>query len=483
MTKPGTPSDRGHRLRVSSAAARDAGGPSYFTTRITEPNLRATTNFFDVRGVTMAVDDKPAAFTVAQTLRTKFDYDGMGQMLTATDRAGKVTTHEYDMAGQPHRHDHARRGQGHVGLRRGGQADHGADAEPACAGHDIAIAYDYDFGKLVSIDYPGTTPDVSYTYGDDGRSRDQRRRSGHPRGGRCAHRHDGVLRVGSDDQQARRDEVPRLVQRDRQVEVPDRRWSGRTTASAASRPSPTRTPKSLTYDYDEGGLAQTVNGSEEGLIRVQIGVDPVTGQPIFEDQPHTWTYEYLRDRQYDEMLRVRWQEVGNGAKTELTFDAKTLWLSRQQSFSPGQGGPAPDSEIQDLNYTYDSVGNPTEYRNNLPAPVSSLMGGSSAHVYKYDPLERIIGGTGIYDLSDNRHERYELSLTYDANGNVKTKDQYDAVVRQAVPDQPAGGRGGPSQDRPRQHEEHVRVHSYVRNMPGHNRTRRSPPRARPTPTT
>jgi YD repeat-containing protein len=36
---------------------------------------------------------------VAQTLRTKFDYDGMGQMLTATDRAGKVTTYEYDLAG------------------------------------------------------------------------------------------------------------------------------------------------------------------------------------------------------------------------------------------------------------------------------------------------------------------------------------------------------------------------------------------------
>ena len=30
----------------------------------------------------------------------------------------------------------------------------------------------------------------------------------------------------------------------------------------------------LTYDYDAGGLAQTVNGVEEGLIRVQIGVDP-----------------------------------------------------------------------------------------------------------------------------------------------------------------------------------------------------------------
>ena len=46
-------------------------------------------------------------------------------------------------------------------------------------------------------------------------------------------------------------------------------------------------------------------------------------------------------------------------------------VRRQQSFSPGQADPQPDSEIQDLNYTYDSVGNPTEYRNDLPKAIAS----------------------------------------------------------------------------------------------------------------
>ena len=422
VTKPGTPSNRTTSFTYG-AAARDAGGPSFFTTRITEPNGRATTNFFDVRGVTMAVDDKP--LTLATALRTKFDYDGMGQMLTATDRAGKVSTYEYDMAGN--RTATTTPDGGRVTWDYDAQGKLIAEQTPNLRALGTSISYDYDFGKVVSIVYPGTTPDVSYTYGKMGDL--------HNGAGRVISEEDGsrIVKMEYSESGAMTKELSEMKYHD---------WFNTTDKSAfqttmqwtydgLGRIATVTYPdtEKLTYGYDEGGLAQTINGAEEGVITVQIGVDPITGLPIFADQPHTWTYEYLRDRQYDEMLRVRWQEVGNGAKTEMTFDAQTQWLKRQQTFSPGQGGPAPDSEIQDLNYTYDSVGNPTELRNNLPPATSSLMGGSSVQRYRYDPLERIVGGTGIYDLSDNRHERYEFSVSYDANGNVASKDQYDAVVR------------------------------------------------------
>ena len=410
-----------------ASAPRDAGGPAYFTTKVTEPNLRATTNFFDVRGVTMAVDDKPDALPAA--LRTTFDYDGMGQMLQATDRAGKITTHDYDLAGN----------RVATTTPDGGKVAWGYDAQGKLITKQTpnlraqvpasSIAYDYDFGKLVSIDHPGSTPDVSYTYGKTGAADNG--------AGRVIREEDGarIVKIKYSESGAMTSQL---------AEMKYHNWDNATnkaefqttmdwTYDGLGRIQTITYPDSevLTYGYDEGGLAQTVNGVEKGLIKVQTGVDPITLQPIYQDQPHTWTYEYLRDRQYDELLRVRWQEVGNGAKTEKTFDSQTQWLARQQSFSPGQAGPAPDSEIQDLNYSYDSVGNPTEYRNNLPKAVSSLMGGSSAHKYRYDPLERITGGTGIYELSDNRHQRYELTLGYDDNnnGNVTAKDQYDAVVR------------------------------------------------------
>ena len=410
-----------------STAARDAGGPAYFTTRVTEPNLRATTSFFDVRGVTMAVDDRPELYTPAQTLRTRFDYDGMGQMLQATDRAGKITTHDYDLAGN----------RVATTTPDGGKVAWGYDAQGKLITKQTpnlraqvpasSIAYDYDFGKLVSIDHPGSTPDVSYTYGKTGAPDNG--------AGRVIREEDGarIVKIKYSESGAMSSQLAEMKYHnwDNATDKVPFQTAMKWSYDGLGRIQTITYPDSevLTYGYDEGGLAQTVNGVEEGLKKVQTGVDPVTLEPIFEDRPHTWTYEYLRDRQYDELLRVRWQEVGNGAKTEKTFDPQTQWLKRQQSFSPGQAGPAPDSEVQDLNYSYDPVGNPTEYRNNLPKAVSSLMGGSSVHKYRYDPLERITGGTGIYELSDNRQQRYELTVGFDLNGNVTAKDQYDAVVR------------------------------------------------------
>ena len=424
VTKPGTPGNRVTDFAYS-LAPRGPGGPTYFTTKVTEPNLRATTNFFDVRGVTMAVDDKPDALPAA--LRTTFDYDGMGQMLQATDRAGKITTHDYDMAGS----------RIATTTPDGGKVTWGYDAQGKLITKQTpnlraqvpatSIAYAYDLGKLVSIDNPGTTPDVSYTYGKTG--------APHNGAGRVVREEDGarIVKMEYSESGAMTSQLAEMKYHNwaGAIDKSDFQTTMKWSYDGLGRIGTMTYPDSevLTYGYDEGGLARTVNGVEEGLIKVQIGEDPITFKPIYEDQPRTWTYEYLRDRQYDELLRVRWQEVGNGAKTEKTFDTQTQWLKRQQTFSPGQAGPAPDSEIQDLNYSYDSVGNPTEYRNNLPKAVSSLMGGSSVHKYRYDPLERITGGAGIYELSDNRQQRYELTLSYDGNGNVASKDQYDATVR------------------------------------------------------
>lgn len=426
VSKPGSAGNRVTGFAYSSAA-RDAGGPRYFTTKVTEPNQRATTSFFDVRGVTMAVDDRPAAYTAAQTVRTTFDYDGMGQMLRATDRAGNTTTHDYDQAGN--RVATSTPDGGKVSWRYDGQGRLISKQTPNLRALEPAasIDYEYELGKLVAIDHPGSTPDVSYTYGRTGDANNG--------AGRVVRQEDGarIVETGYSEAGAMTSQLTEMKYHDwdKATDKSPFQTAMSWTYDGLGRIETMTYPDSevLTYDYDEGGLTQTINGVEEGLIRVQTGIDPITLQPVFEDQPRTWTYEYLRDRQYDEMLRVRWQEVGNGARTERSFDPQTLWLSRQQSFSPGQAGPAPDSEIQDLHYAYDSVGNPTQQRNDLPKAVSNLMGGSSVHTYRYDPLERLTGGAGTYDLSDNRQQRYELTVGYDSNGNVTSKDQYDATVR------------------------------------------------------
>ena len=91
----------------------------------------------------------------------------MGQMVKATDTAGNVTTHDYDLAGN----------RVATTTPDGGKVTWGYDAQGKLITEqtpnlrtpsNTSITYDYDFGKLVKIDYPDATPDVSYTYGVTG---------------------------------------------------------------------------------------------------------------------------------------------------------------------------------------------------------------------------------------------------------------------------------------------------------------------------
>ena len=80
-------------------------------------------------------------------------------------------------------------------------------------------------------------------------------------------------------------------------------------------------------------------------------------------------------------LHRRYDVDGNGVTTELTFDPNTQWLARQQTISPNRdvkNQGAAYKEIQDLSYTYDSVGNPQTYRNDVPPPVTNLFSGPTS---------------------------------------------------------------------------------------------------------
>lgn len=425
ITAPGSPLPRLTSF-VYSSAVIPTGGPKLFATTITEANNRATTTYTDVRDVTQAVDEKPQALATA--LRSTFVSDGMGQLLVSSDRNGRTTTNAYDMLGR-----RTSTTTPDAGLVQFGFDDEGkliSKVTPNLRTTNTQIKYAYDLGKLVSIDYPGITPDVSYQYGVAGDTRNG--------AGRVIREEDGSRIVRSEyaASGAVTKQLAEMKYHD-WFNNPGKaqfQWTTQWAYDGLGRMASMIYPdgETLTYDYDSGGLAQSIVGVEQGLEKVIVGYDAF-GAPIYQDVPHTWTYDYLKDRQYDEFLRVRWQQLGNGVTTEYTFDPNTQWLARQQSISPDRNVSDPAYfEIQDLNYTYDQVGNPTVYRNNLPPAVSNQFGGSSVQRYRYDPLERVVGGTGVYDLSDKRYQRYEFAITYDADGNVTSKNQYDATVRSPV---------------------------------------------------
>lgn len=399
------------------------GGPVLMQTISTAPNSRVTTTYTDIREVIKAVDDKPAG--AATPLRTSYETDGLGQLTRVVDSAGNATTHTYDLQGR--RLSTRTPDGGLVSFDYDPEGKQIGKVTPNLQALNQKIHYTYQLDRLTGIDNPGTTPDVTYTYGAAGAPGNG--------AGRVVRQEDGA-RITTNEYSAAGDLTKQMAEMKTHqwfnpaVDRSKLRWTTEWTYDGLSRIATVKYPDSeqLTYDYDFGGLVSNIVGSELGTIRVQVGVDAL-GAPIYQDQPHTWDYSYLKNRQYDEFFRVKYDKLGNNAATERTYDPDTRWLSAQRTVLPGRKGittPAYE-EIQDLHYTYDSVGNPTTYTNDLPAPVANLFGGATAQSYTYDNYERVTGGAGTWQMATGKVRNYNFSIGYDANGNVVSKNQRDWI--------------------------------------------------------
>jgi YD repeat-containing protein len=116
-----------------------------------------------VRDEVLAVDDVPSG---APTLRTRYSYDRLGQLVRVVDSAGNATSHSYDGLGR-----RLSTRTPDAGLREQVWDPAGnlvAEVTPNQRTAGTRIAYDYDVDRLTKIDYPTGTPDVTYRYGGQG---------------------------------------------------------------------------------------------------------------------------------------------------------------------------------------------------------------------------------------------------------------------------------------------------------------------------
>jgi RHS repeat-associated protein len=153
----------------------------------------------------------------------------------------------------------------------------------------------------------------------------------------------------------------------------------------------------LTYGYDSGGLVSSAVGTKAGT-----------------------TYPYVQRQEYDEFLAKRYQLDGNGVGTETSYDPLTRRVARIQSISP-------TLEIQDLNYTYDAVGNVTQTDNQLPAPSPDLMGGPSTQTFGYDKNYRLTSADGSYSFAPGKVRKYTYDVSYSSLGDLLSKQQTDTI--------------------------------------------------------
>ena len=133
----------------------------------------------------------------------------------------------------------------------------------------------------------------------------------------------------------------------------------------------------VTYTYDTGGNVQTVTGTKEG----------------YDD------FYYVKDIGYDEYGQRVYISYGNGTETTYTYDPARRWLKSLVTESEEDG------VIQNMQYTFDTVGNVEGYTN-------SCGGWDTSQDYTYDSLYQLIKVSGETENKYATADRPSYNATY-----------------------------------------------------------------------
>ena len=150
-------------------------------------------------------------------------------------------------------------------------------------------------------------------------------------------------------------------------------------------------------DWNESGAS--ASGSICNLTIDETVVPPIAETPTL----------YVTNVEYNVHGQITQVEYGNGVVTDYTYDPLTLRLTRLATSNQQQ------ATIQDLSYTYDSVGNILTITDAV---------NTANQTFEYDDLNRLVESDG---------ETYgQKSYTYDEIGNIIVKDgktySYDGIA-------------------------------------------------------
>ncbi len=197
----------------------------------------------------------------------------------------------------------------------------------------------------------------------------------------------------------------------------------RTSYDAAGRPIQVEYP-----EFDDSGTTRSMksraNYNSAGLL-LEADVDKGDG---------AWTV-VVEESQYNERGQLVSYVHGNGVVTSREYDPDIERLTRVFTRLPG----TTEVRFQDLQYSYDPVGNPTQIEDGLAGnafKANQII--PNTRTFRYDPRYRLTGATGkkhatitqkstnalVPSPDPNDYDPYDYVYSYDEVGNFTRNDEY-----------------------------------------------------------
>ena len=357
----------------------DAGSNALVTT-VTDALGNRQATYTDGSGKTVKTEQLSGPDGI---ITTSFEYDGIDRLVKVTDTEGNVTTSVYDMGDRRTEVNHPASGITTFTYDALGNVITKQTANLKKEGK--TINYEYDYGRLVAINYPDHPENnVKYHYGGIN--------SSHNRIGRLMLREDGSGAI--EYYYGKMGEVLKTV---RTLIVPNQavatyvtQWKYDSHNRLLEMIYPDE--EKVTYGYNLGGQVDHVRGYK------------------------SYGYDYVNKIGYDKFEQRTYLKYCNGAETFYSYDPQRRRL--QNLVVNAKAGT-----IMDNAYSYDAVSNVLGIKNNAPLPQSGKAGGQMSHSYTYDPLYRLASATGTYKGTDNKAASYTLAMGYDNMHRITSKKQ------------------------------------------------------------
>ncbi|MBR6064695.1 MAG: hypothetical protein IKP54_11145 [Bacteroidales bacterium] len=386
------------------------------------------TNTTDAMGNTVTVKSGSLGQQLRQIMpggvETGFEYDALGRLTKSVDPDNLATTYSYNMAGQMIHRKHPDAGDDWYGYDPMGNVIWHTNAL------GDTIKYRYFYGQLTDVEYPRyPANNVHYTYGDS--------TAGNNGKGRVVMQEDG-----SGWQTFKYGKLGEVTENIRTFALP---FENRTYTfkmqyayDSYNRIQTMTYPdgEMVHYRYNSGGMLERVYGTATRLHHDQTA--PLQTQSLHQPDGIQWvpgdivppgpppqqdpiydyfTYPYIDSIAYNRFELKQAVFYGNGTRVSYSYDS----LQRLQTL---RSHIAQDSLMQDITYTYDSVGNITDIVNYATVLANGLGGKYWSH-YDYDGLYRLSHAEGGWN---GEQLNYHLDMQYRSNGRIRKKILYAEVM-------------------------------------------------------